>query len=130
MQWRSSVGLVKAAVRVDPFKGQIQDQAFPYIALNQLSLHRPLFGCFRISKSLGECADEHETARVSGIVARIKPGDQTAIRVADKHVRPHHASGTQQGAQIGDRIARRGWLQHWVASHRPAFLDDHKHIPE
>jgi hypothetical protein len=29
--------LRKAAVRVDPFKGRVQDQAFPYFALHQLA---------------------------------------------------------------------------------------------
>jgi hypothetical protein len=38
----------------------------------------------RIPKPFGESIDEDETGYILGIGARIKPDDQTAIRVPDK----------------------------------------------
>jgi len=76
----------------------------PYFALHQLSLYRPLVRCLCIPKPFGESVDKDETAHVFGIRTRIKPGDQTAIRVPNKYNGPHLASDTKQGVQIVDRI--------------------------
>lgn len=64
-----------------------------------------------ILKPYGESVHEHETGYVVGIGARIKPANQTTIRMGDKHVGARHASGSQQGTQIGDRSPRRGRLR-------------------
>ena len=74
---RGGAHLVEAAVRVVPFKGWIQDQAFPYFAFHQLSLYRPLLRRLCIAKPFGESVDEDKTGYVFGIGARIKPDDQT-----------------------------------------------------
>ena len=57
-QLRGGAYLIEAAVRVDPFKGWILDQTFPYLALHQLSLYRPLLRRLRIAKPFGESIDE------------------------------------------------------------------------
>jgi hypothetical protein len=44
-------------------------------------------------KPFGKSVDEDETAHVLRIGARIKPGDQTAIRVPDKYVGARLTSG-------------------------------------
>jgi hypothetical protein len=82
---RGGTDLIETAV---PFKCWVQDQTFPYVALRQLSLYRPLLWRLRIPKPFGEGVDENETRYVFGIGARIKPDDQTAIRVPDKHAGP------------------------------------------
>jgi hypothetical protein len=90
-QRRGSTNLVEAAIRIDPFKGWVQTQAFPYVALHELPLYRPLLRRLRIPKPFGKGVDENETRHVVGIGARKKPDDQTAIGVPDKHVGPRHA---------------------------------------
>ena len=78
--------MVKTAVHVDPFKSRVQDHAFRYFAFDQLSLYCPLVRCLCIPKRFAESVHKHETGYFFGVGACIKPADQTAIRVPDKHI--------------------------------------------
>src|SRR5262249_7692480 len=92
-QRRGGADLVETGVRVVPFKCRVRDQTFPYLALHQLSLYRPLFRRLRISKPFGEGVDENETRYVVGKSTRIKPDYQTPIRMADKYTGLRLTSG-------------------------------------
>ena len=64
MQRRRGADLVEAAVGVDPFEGRVQGEALPYVALDQLSLYRPLFRRLGIAKPFAQSIDEDEAGHL------------------------------------------------------------------
>jgi hypothetical protein len=119
----SGAGLGHAGVEIEPFDGRVPGELPGGRAGDGLQ-DPPLPGGQRGLPLRRERIDEHQAGYLGGVLARVEPGDQAAVGVADQDIGARLAGGPQQGVQVADRVLGRGRLpDRGTAARRQVIAD-------